>query len=89
MIFGLNMALNEELHVENGRIVEGNFDQYIMVRMADTPRNLRVHFDALSGHDRYNEVGEPPLGPIAPAIANAVYRATGKRLRSMPLRKLS
>lgn len=87
MIFGLNMALNEELHVVDGRILEGNFDRYVMMRMADTPRNLRVHFDALSGHDRYNEVGEPPLGPIAPAIANAVYRATGKRLRAMPLRK--
>jgi isoquinoline 1-oxidoreductase beta subunit len=88
MIFGMNMALNEELHVVDGRIVEGNFDQYAILRMADTPRNLHVHFDALSGHDRYNEVGEPPLGPIAPAISNAVFRATGKRLRAMPLRKL-
>lgn len=89
MIFGMNMALNEELQVLDGRIVEGNFDQYTLMRMADTPRNLHVHFDALSGHDRYNEVGEPPLGPIGPAIANAVFRATGQRLRSMPLRKLA
>jgi isoquinoline 1-oxidoreductase beta subunit len=87
MIFGANMALNEELNIEDGRIVEGNFDRYSMLRMADAPRTLRVHFDALSGHDRYSEVGEPPVGPIAPAIANAIFRATGRRLRATPLRK--
>jgi isoquinoline 1-oxidoreductase beta subunit len=87
MIFGLNMSLNEELTVQDGRIVEGNFDQYPMLRMADTPRNLQVHFGALSGHERITEVGEPPVGPIGPAIANAIFRATGKRIRTMPFRK--
>ncbi len=87
MLFGANMALNEELNVRDGRIVEGNFDQYSMLRLADAPRNLRVHFDALSGHDRHAEVGEPPVGPIAPAIANAIFRATGRRLRTTPFRK--
>jgi isoquinoline 1-oxidoreductase beta subunit len=86
-IFGMNMSLNEELNVEDGRIVEGNFDQYAMLRMADVPRNLRVHFGGLSGHERYSEIGEPPVGPIGPAIANAIFRATGKRLRSTPLSK--
>jgi isoquinoline 1-oxidoreductase beta subunit len=87
MIFGANMALNEELNVRDGRIVEGNFNQYPMLRMADAPRTLRVHFEALSGHERHSEVGEPPVGPIGPAIANAIFRATGKRIRAMPLRK--
>lgn len=87
MIFGANMALNEELNVLDGRIVEGNFDRYTMLRLADAPRTLRVHFDALSGHDRYTEVGEPPIGPIGPAIANAIFRATGRRLRATPFRK--
>lgn len=86
-IFGMNMSLNEELNVEDGRIVEGNFDRYAMLRMADVPRILRVHFGGLSGHERYSEIGEPPVGPIGPAIANAIFRATGKRLRSTPLRK--
>jgi isoquinoline 1-oxidoreductase beta subunit len=85
-LFGMNMSLNEELTVEEGRIVEGNFDQYRMLRMAETPRSLRVHFDAVSGHERYAEVGEPPVGPIGPAIANAIFRATGKRLRNTPFR---
>jgi isoquinoline 1-oxidoreductase beta subunit len=87
MIFGLNMSLNEELTVQDGRIVEGNFDQYPMLRMADTPRNLNVHFGALSGHERLSEIGEPPVGPIGPAIANAIFRATGKRIRTTPFRK--
>lgn len=87
MIFGANMSLNEELNVQNGRIVEGNFDRYPMLRMADTPRALRVHFDAVSGHERHCEVGEPPVGPTGPAIANAIFRATGKRIRAMPFRK--
>jgi isoquinoline 1-oxidoreductase beta subunit len=87
MIFGLNMSLNEELTVKDGRIVEGNFDQYRILRMSETPRDLHVHFGALSGHERLTEIGEPPVGPIGPAIANAIYRATGKRTRTTPLRK--
>jgi isoquinoline 1-oxidoreductase beta subunit len=87
ILFGMNMSLNEELNVQDGRIVEGNFDQYPMLRMADAPRNLRVHLDAVSGHERCSEVGEPPVGPIGPAIANAIFRATGKRVRTMPFRK--
>ncbi|HEU4780399.1 MAG TPA: molybdopterin cofactor-binding domain-containing protein [Steroidobacteraceae bacterium] len=86
ILFGLNMALNEELNIENGRIVEGNFDTYPMLRMADTPR-LRVHFGGLTGAERSCEVGEPPVGPVGPAVANAIYAATGKRIRTMPFRK--
>lgn len=86
MLFGLNMSLNEELNIANGRIVEGNFDQYPMLRLADTPR-LNVHFGGLTGHARYSEIGEPPVGPVGPAVANAIFRATGKRIRSMPFRK--
>ena len=86
MLFGLNMALNEELNIENGRIVEGNFDTYPMLRMADMPR-LRVHFGGLTGAERYSEVGEPPVGPVGPAVANAIFAATGKRIRTMPFRK--
>jgi isoquinoline 1-oxidoreductase subunit beta len=86
-VFGLNLSLNEELNIQNGRIVEGNFDQYPMLHMADVPRVINVHFGGLSGHDRFSEVGEPPVGPVSAAIANAIYRATGKRVRSMPFRK--
>jgi isoquinoline 1-oxidoreductase beta subunit len=86
VIFGLNMTLNEELTVKDGRIVEGNFDQYPMLRMADMPQ-INIHFGGLSGHDRFAEIGEPAVGVIGPAIANAIFRATGRRIRSTPFRK--
>lgn len=85
-IFGLNMALNEGLTIQDGKIVEGNYDEYTMLRMPDIPL-IRIHFDGLSGNDRFNEVGEPPVGPIGPAIVNAIYAATGKRIRRTPILK--
>jgi isoquinoline 1-oxidoreductase beta subunit len=86
LVFGLNMALNEEVNVKDGRMLEGNFDQYPILRTGDTPQ-INVHFGGLSGHDRFAELGEPPAGPVGPAIGNAIYRITGKRIRSTPLRK--
>ena len=86
MMFGLNMALNEEMTVKDGRMVEGNFDTYPMLRMADAPK-MAVHFGGLSGLDRYSELGEPPIGPVGPAVGNAIFRATGKRVRNTPFRK--
>jgi isoquinoline 1-oxidoreductase beta subunit len=85
LIFGLNMALNEEMNVKDGRMVEGNFDQYPILRAADAPV-VKVHSGGLSGHDRFAELGEPPAGPVGPAIGNAIFR-TGKRIRSTPFRK--
>jgi len=85
-IFGLNMALNEELTLQDGALVETNFDTYPMLRMADMPE-ITVHFDALTGDPRYSEAGEVPVGPVGPAIGNAIYAAIGKRVREMPFRK--
>lgn len=85
-IYGLNFTLNEEMTLVNGAMVESNFDSYPMLHMADMPE-IHVHFGALSGHPRFDIVGESPVGPIGPAIGNAIYSATGKRLRSTPLRK--
>ena len=85
-MYGVNAALNEELTVLNGAIVEGNFDEYPMVRMADAPE-IHVHFEALSGDARMAIIGEAPTGPIQPAIGNAIFAATGKRFRHTPFRK--
>lgn len=85
-IFGLNMALNEEVEIENGLVISDNFDSYPMVRMADIPTDIRVHLDATSWHERMGAIGEAPVGPIAPAIANAIRQITGKRITSMPFR---
>jgi isoquinoline 1-oxidoreductase beta subunit len=86
-LFGLNMSLNEGLTVKDGRIVEGNFDVYPMIRMADAPRTIGVHFGGLSDNPRYNEIGEPPVGTVGPALGNAIFQATGKRIRSTPFRR--
>lgn len=86
-VFGLNMSLHEEINIANGRVVEDNYDQYLMLRGGDMPK-INVHFGALSGHERFGEVGEPPVGTVGPAIGNAIYRATGKRIRTMPFSKL-
>ena len=86
VIFGLKMALNEEVNIKDGRMVEGNFDQYPILRTGDTPQ-VNIHFGGLSGHDRFSELGEPPAGPVGPAVGNAIFRAIGKRIRSTPIRK--
>ena len=85
-IFAMNTSLNEQLTIKDGAVVESNFDRYPMLRLGDRLPTINVHFDALSGHDRFDLVGEAPVGPIGPAIANAIYQATGKRLRSTPFR---
>jgi len=85
-IFGLNMTLNEEMTLADGAMVEGNYDEYTMLRMADMPR-INVHEGALSGLDRFEIMGEVPVGPVGPAIGNAIFRATGKRRRTTPFRK--
>ena len=85
VIFGMNVALNEAITLDNGAVVEGNYHQYPMLKLADMPE-INVHFDALSGHDRFEIIGEAPVGPVGPAIGNAIFQATGKRLRSTPFR---
>jgi isoquinoline 1-oxidoreductase beta subunit len=86
-LFGLNMSLNEGLTIKDGQIVEGNFDVYPIIRMADAPRTIGVHFAGLSDNPRYNEIGEPPVGTVGPALGNAIFQATGKRIRSTPFRR--
>ena len=77
-VFALNMSVNEELTISDGRIVEGNFNEYPMLRIADMPAKISVHFEALSGHDRFGIIGESPMGPVGPAIANAIFCSVRK-----------
>lgn len=84
-VFGLNMTLNEEMTLRDGAMVEGNFDEYPMLRMADMPV-IKVHFGALSGAERFDIMGEVTVGPVGPAVGNAIFAATGKRLRTTPFR---
>lgn len=83
VIFGLTAALYGKITVKNGAPEQGNFDTYRMVRLAQAPK-IDVHF-ALSGGTKWGGVGEPGTAPIAPAVCNAIYSATGKRIRSLPI----
>jgi isoquinoline 1-oxidoreductase beta subunit len=82
IVYGLTAALFGKITVEKGRVVQSNFPDYDMVRMAQMPK-VEVHIIASTADP--GGVGQPPTAPIAPAIANAVFAATGKRVRSLPL----
>ncbi len=83
IIFGLTAALHGEITIENGRAVQSNFHDYRMLTLADAPA-IDVHIVETGAE--LGGVGEPGTPPIAPAVANAVFRATGRRLRTLPLR---
>jgi isoquinoline 1-oxidoreductase beta subunit len=82
-IFGLTAALYGKITVKNGAIEQGNFDSYQMVRLAQAPR-IEVHL-ALTGGKKWGGIGEPGTAPIAPAVANAIFAVTGKRVRRLPI----
>ena len=85
IMFGLNDTLYSEITIRNGRVVEGNFDDYPMLRIADAPQ-VRIHWGGLTGGNKVSPIGEQPNPPLPAAICNAIFRATGKRIRSLPLR---
>ena len=83
IIMGMSAALFEKMDVENGELTPTIYGPYQMALMKHAPKEIDVVL--LQGSDAPGAVGEPPLGPIGAAIANAVFRITGKRLREMPL----
>jgi isoquinoline 1-oxidoreductase subunit beta len=84
MIYGLSAALFGEITVKNGRVEQGNFDTYPVARYKDAPKT-EVYISPTPGK-RWGGVGEPGATMIQPAITNAIFAATGKRLRSLPIR---
>jgi len=84
IIYGLSAALYGEITVRNGRVEQGNFPDYEMVRLAETPE-IEVHI-VESGTEHLGGVGEPGTPPVAPAVCNAIFAAIGKRVRSLPIR---
>ncbi len=81
--YGLSAALYSENTVEKGRIVEGNFDTYEVARMADMPK---VETVIVPSGGFWGGVGEPTIAVAAPAVLNAIFAATGRRIRSLPLK---
>jgi isoquinoline 1-oxidoreductase beta subunit len=80
--FGLSAALYGAVTLKNGRVQQGNFNDYPLVRMAAMPR-VEVHL--IPSDEPPGGVGEPGVPPIAPAVANALFAASGARVRSLPL----
>ena len=80
----LSAALKERITVAAGQVQQGNFDDYPVLRIAEAPPAVEVHF-LVSDAARPTGLGELPVPPLAPALANAIAKATGKRLRSLPL----
>lgn len=81
IVYGLSAALMQEVKVTDGQIVQGNFDTFPVMRIPDMPV-VKVEF--VKTNDTPTGLGEPGLPPIAPAVANAIYRLSKKRLRLLP-----
>lgn len=82
MGFGLSAALYSELTLEKGAVIQGNFDDFEVLRFAAMPR-VEVHI--VDSAEKSTGVGEPAVPPIGPAVANAVAALTGKRIRRLPM----
>jgi isoquinoline 1-oxidoreductase subunit beta len=82
VIDGLSAALYGQITVDQGRVNQGNFNNYRLMRMSEVPA-IEVHFARSSAPP--SGLGEPPVSPVAPAVANAMFAVTGKRVRRLPL----
>jgi isoquinoline 1-oxidoreductase subunit beta len=82
IVYALSNALRAKITIEKGRVVQGNFDDYAPLRMEETPA---VEVYAVPSTEAPTGIGEPSVPPLAPALCNAIYAATKKRIRELPI----
>lgn len=80
---GLSTALNLRISVKDGQVAQRNFDTYPLMRIDQAPAKIDVHI--VDSDLPPTGVGEPPVPPLAPALTNAIFAATGKRIRRLPI----
>jgi isoquinoline 1-oxidoreductase beta subunit len=82
IVFGLSAALDGAITLKDGRVQQSNFHDYAVLRISEMPR-VEVHI--VEGGEKPTGIGEPGVPPIAPAVCNAIFAATGKRVRRLPI----
>jgi isoquinoline 1-oxidoreductase beta subunit len=85
IIDGLSELMGQEITIDKGKVVQSNYDRHPMMRLSQAPPEIEVHY--LLSTFSPTGVGEPALPPVLPAVANAIFQATGTRVRQMPLSK--
>jgi len=86
IVYGLTAALYGEITLERGRVKQSNFTDYPMLHMEEMPV-VEVH--VVPSDDKQGGIGEPSVGPVAPAVCNAIFAATAKRIRRLPIGKIA
>ena len=85
-VMGLSLAMKGEISFKGGRVEQSNCNDYEVLRIDEAPRETRVHIIPGDYAQPMGGVGEPGVPPIAPALCNAIFAATGKRIRRLPIR---
>jgi isoquinoline 1-oxidoreductase beta subunit len=86
-VWGISLATVGEISFKAGRVEQTNFHDYQVTRIDSAPAQIRTHLVTPTGYDDpLGGVGEPGLPPVAPALTNAIYAASGKRIRTLPIR---
>ena len=84
IVMALSVALGEEITLEKGAVVQANFNDYPILKLADAPPVIDVHF--IESGAPMGGIGEPGVPPAPPALTNALFAATGKRVRQLPIK---
>ena len=83
IVYGLTSTLKGEITIEQGAVAQSNFHEFELLQMHEMPR-VEIHI--VPSSEPPGGAGEPGLPPVAPAVANAIFNATGKRIRKLPIK---